>query len=307
MDMSMLSVTMNVSAPVLIMIFLGTALRYFNVITDEFLKSGSKFVFYVSMPALLFITMSNAKLDEHINGGFLFFFAFAILATCLVSFYISKIVGIEGKDRWIFSQVSFRGNCGIYSFALSASMFGEQGLVIGGVLASLSTFMFNIIAETTLGSKGNFFQSFKSVFKNPMVLSVCVGFMFSLFEIRVPGLVYQVADHVGSVSFPVALICVGGALATSKLKVEYREWIAISIKVFLSPFLFIMGAFLLGFSNKELAYLFIFLSAPTAASAYVAAIAHGNDGVSTANSIAVSTVIASVLMLLLSPLILSIS
>jgi malate permease and related proteins len=52
-----------------------------------------------------------------------------------------------------------------------------------------------------------------------------------------------------------------------------------------------------------LLFLFIFLAAPTAASAYVTAVAKGDDGKSTANAIASTTLVSSVVIVVGIPLI----
>ncbi|NLU96667.1 hypothetical protein B6N13_00950 [Marinomonas sp. UCMA 3892] len=139
--------------------------------------------------------------------------------------------------------------------------------------------------------------------KNPLILGIVLGVVANFIGLKLPAFVVKTGSLIGGLSLPLALICIGGSLVTSGFTLPKHFPMAILSKVALSPILFTSLGYVLGFSQKELLFLFIFLAAPTAASAYVTAVAKGDDGKSTANAIAATTLVSSVVIVVCIPVI----
>lgn len=305
------TVILDVAAPVLLMIAVGAFLRRIQLLNDDFILISSRFVFKVSMPTLLFLGMLSNNLNGLISLDFALYFALSIFLTFLFAWFLAVKLSLPMLQRGVFVQIAFRGNCGIFSLALVVNMFGPEGVAIGGIMAGLSIFMFNILAEIILTrySKGHLHLAplLKNLLKNPLILGIVLGTVANLIGLKLPLFVLKTAHLVGNLSLPLALICIGGALVTSGWTLPKRFPIALACKVVVSPVLFTLAAFLLGFSQKELLFLFVFLAAPTAASAYVTAVAKGDDGKSTANAIATSTLFSSVVVVVCIPMIVALT
>ena len=301
------SVIMDVAAPVLLMVAAGFFLRRIKLINDEFIFVSSKFVFKVCMPTLLFLGLYSNNLSGLIRLHFALYFVLAILLTFLLAWFLAIRLSLPSSQRGVFVQIAFRGNCGVFSLALAVNMFGQEGVAIGGVMSGLSVLLFNILAEIILTrySHGslNVGAMLKNMAKNPLILAIIFGVLANLWALHLPLFMVKTGTLIGNMTLPLALLCIGGALATSGLKLPRFFSFAILCKVLISPFLFTSFGFLLGFTQKELLFLFLFLSAPTAASAYVSAVSKGDDGKSTANAIARSTLISSVVIVVCVPII----
>ncbi|MBJ7555859.1 AEC family transporter [Marinomonas spartinae] len=303
------SVILEVAAPVLLMIAVGAFLRRIRLLNDDFILISSRFVFKVAMPTLLFLGMLSNNLSGLISLDFALYFASSIVLTFLFAWFLAVRLDLPSIQRGVFVQIAFRGNCGIFSLALVVNMFGQEGVAIGGIMAGLSILLFNVLAEVILTrySKGHLHlvPLLKSLVKNPLILAIVLGTVANLMGLKLPLFILKTAHLVGNLSLPLALICIGGALVTSGWALPKRFPIALACKVIISPALFTLVAFLFGFSQKELLFLFVFLAAPTAASAYVTAVAKGDDGKSTANAIATSTVFSSVVIVVCIPMIIA--
>jgi len=59
--------TGNVIAPVFLLVALGYFVKRINVINENFVDVTSKFVFSVSLPALIFMNISGIDLSEAID------------------------------------------------------------------------------------------------------------------------------------------------------------------------------------------------------------------------------------------------
>ncbi|WP_219702354.1 AEC family transporter [Marinomonas lutimaris] len=294
------SVILDVAAPVLLMIAMGAFLRRIQLINDGFILISSRFVFQVSMPALFFFGMLGNNLSGLISANLAAYFLAAITLTFLFAWFIAVKLDVPERQRGVFVQIAFRGNCGIFSVALVVNMFGQEGVALGGVMSGLSVFLFNILAEVILTryshGKLQLVPVLKSLLKNPLILSIVLGVVANIIGLKLPVFVVKTGSLIGGLSLPLALICIGGSLVTSGFTLPKHFPMALLSKVALSPILFTALGYLLGFNQKELLFLFIFLAAPTAASAYVTAVAKGDDGKSTANAIATTTLVSSVVI-----------
>ncbi|NLQ17358.1 AEC family transporter [Marinomonas sp. M1K-6] len=303
------SVILDVAAPVLLMIAMGALLRRVQLINDGFILVSSRFVFMVSMPALFFFGMLENDLSGLISVNLAVYFIAAIVLTFLLAWWLAVRLNLPESQRGVFVQVAFRGNCGIFSVALVVNMFGKEGVAIGGVMSGLSVFLFNVLAEVILTryshGKLQLVSVLKSLLKNPLILGIVLGVLGHAVGLTLPIFVMKTGALIGGLSLPLALICIGGALATSGFSLPKHFSMALVCKVALSPILFTALGYVLGFSQKELLFLFLFLAAPTAASAYVTAVAKGDDGRSTANSIAITTLFSSVIIVVGIPIIIA--
>lgn len=71
--------TLNITAPVFAMLFMGVLLKRINAINDGFIHTASALVFNVCMPALLFLGIYHADLTAAVKPGLLLYFAIATL------------------------------------------------------------------------------------------------------------------------------------------------------------------------------------------------------------------------------------
>lgn len=311
MEATAFTAILDVSIPVLLLIVVGAFLRNRGVIDDSFIASGSRFVFAVGMPTLLFFSMLGASPSNLMSWQMPLFFAAGILLTFGFAWWLSGRAKVPEYERGIFIQIAFRGNTGVFSLALVVNMFGDEGVVIGGVLASITSVMFNVLAEIALSRyQKDYTISHKALFgtivRNPMIVGVVAGIIVNLIGLPIPSQVVTAGKYLGSVTLPLALLCVGGSLATSRFVLARHISLAIAVKVFISPVALTCLAALLGFSEREQLYLFLFFGAPVAASAYVVSVAHGSDGKETANAIATSTLVGSLVIVFIAPVLLAI-
>lgn len=310
MDAAAFTAILDVSAPVLLLIVVGAFLRLRGSIDDAFISSGSRFVFAVGMPTLLFFSMQGAHFDQLISWHMPAYFALSILMTFGFAWWIAARIDLPHRARGAFIQVAFRGNTGVLSFALVVNMFGDEGMVIGGIMASITSIFFNILAELVFSRYQNnqdfrYGSLVKTIVRNPMILGVVAGITANVVDLPVPSQVVATGKYLGGVTLPLALLCVGASLARSRFSLSKAMSLAIAIKTFISPVFFTCLAAFIGFSHHELLYLFLFLGSPVAASAYVVAVSHGDDGRETANAIATSTLLSAIILLFFAPLLLA--
>ena len=105
------SVILDVAAPVLLMIAMGAFLRRIQLINDGFILISSRFVFQVSMPAMFFFGMLGNNLNGLISVDLAAYFIVSIVLTFLLSWLLAVKLDVPERQRGVFVQIAFRGNC----------------------------------------------------------------------------------------------------------------------------------------------------------------------------------------------------
>ncbi|WP_053182020.1 AEC family transporter [Pseudomonas thivervalensis] len=291
--------TLNVTAPVFAMLFLGTLLKRLDWINDNFIHIASSLVFNVTMPALLFLGILHADLHAALQPDLLIYFSIATLASFVLAWGWA-IWRCPREDRGIYTQGAFRGNNGVIGLALAASMYGDYGISLGAILAALVILFYNTLSTIVLAVyspviKSDPWSICKSVISNPLIISVIVAAPFAYWQIGVPNWFETSAKYLSQMTLPLALICIGGTLSLAALRKSGKMALSSSmVKMVGLPLLTTLGAWLWGFRGAELGILFLYFGSPTAAASFVMARAADGNHELAAAIIVITTLMAAI-------------
>jgi len=296
--------TLNTVLPVFFLILIGKILYKSNIIDENFISRSSNLVFKLALPALIFQEVSALKLsDINFTNDLIFTFVY-----CTLVFVLSLVFAmIFIKDRrkvGVFAQGVFRGNYGIVGLALLSNMFGASGLAKGAVILSIATICYNVYA--TVGfivpqQKMTFSGIKKILFKiatNHIIIGLVLAFGILFIKKYIPSFEMPAAfritvKNLASLSLPVALIGIGGAINFNHMKDNKLMITVITVlRTIISPLIFTVIAIILGFRNESLAGLFFLFGVPTAAASFVLARTMDGDGELAANVVASTTIVS---------------
>ncbi len=291
--------TLGVTAPVFAMLFLGVLLKRLGWIDEVFINTASALVFKATLPTLLFLGILRADLSTALQPALLGYFVVATLGSFLLAWGWA-VWRVPYAERGVFTQGAFRGNCGIVGLALATSLYGDYGLSLGGVLAGVVILSYNVLSVIVLalyspGVKSDPWSLVKGVLSNPLIIGVLAALPLAGFEIALPHWLLTSGGYFAQMTLPLALICIGGTLSLASI----REGSALALgsslfKLVWLPLLCTLGAWLCGFSGRELGILFLYFASPTAAASFVMARAVGANH-QLAASIIVLTTLGAVL------------
>ena len=129
--------------------------------------------------------------------------------------------------------------------------------------------------------------------KNPLIWASVAGGLYGWFGWPVPRWVEHTVATVGQMSLPLALICIGGALAATRLTGNRRRIAATSLlKLAVQPLCGLALARILGMSPAETQVGLVLLATPTAAASYTMATQLGGDVELAASSVVLSTLLS---------------
>ncbi|MCF8198758.1 MAG: AEC family transporter [Sulfuritalea sp.] len=290
-----LEFSFSVTGPIFVILGLGAWLRRIGMINDAFVEVGTRLVFNVTLPALLFISVSKTHLDTTANFALI---GFGITATLLVwgaGELTARLAVREERDRGVVVQGIFRSNMAIIGLAYCVNAYGDAGLAAASLYVGLVTILFNVLSIVTLSKSLHASQSvgrvLRSVAMNPLIIGILLALPVSMSGIHLPAILFQSGEYFARMTLPLALLCTGAALNFRSLRNDPRDaMLAATGKLLVVPLLFVIAGAALGFRGMDLGILLLMSSAPSAAAGYVMVRAMGGNSALAANIIALTTV-----------------
>jgi malonate transporter len=291
-----LSFTASIVAPIFFIVFLGYLLKRIKVIDDAFISTASKLVFVITLPALVFMSISRTDFHAVFNPEQLGF----VLIGTLVSF-ISLWAGAkywikQPEDLGVFIQGAFRSNYGIIGLAMSYNLFSDSGLAQASLLLALVIPLFNVLSIIALtipaqrSGAARFSSTLFEVIKNPLIIAVLLALPFSYFGFKLPEVAQKTGQYFANLTLPLALLAIGGSLNLASLRntSAHATWATLCKLIFI-PMVLTIVAWIYGFKGQDLAMLMVLFGCPTAAASFVMAKGMGGNAELAANIILMTT------------------
>lgn len=308
--MDYLIFSINMVAPIFLIILLGFILKRKNIITEGFVASASSIVYYFALPARLFYDVSRSDFYSLINTRFILFTIGITIASFAIIWFLAAILIRDKSKITAFVHGSYRGNyvyvgLPITQIILNKTIIPSTILIIAFVLP-----LYNILAAILFayynGHKGDIKGLLFRIIKDPMVLAVLAALPFSLLKIELPFALDKSIDYMGSIATPIALLLIGGGIRVNTIfkNVKFITSAAL-FKVILQPLLFVPLAIFLGFSSEEIVTIYVLMATPTAMNAYILTKKLGGDDL-LAGGIILATVALSAIILPVGAIILNI-
>ena len=290
-----LAFSLNVTGPIFLILMLGVYLRRIGILTDAFVEAGSRLVFNVTLPALLFISVSKTHISESANFALIGLGAAITLVTYLLLEIFAYFSVKPAEDRGVVVQGAFRSNMGIIGLAYCANAYGEAGVAAASLYLGLITILFNILSVITLSRSlhkqgQGIMPILKGIAKNPLIIGILLALPVSYLQLKIPEVVLKSGEYFAQMTLPLALLCTGASLSFKSMRQDMRNTVSASLgKLIFIPIIFTLGGIWVGFSGINLGVLALMAFAPTAAASYVMVRAMGGNSVLAANIIAVTT------------------
>ncbi len=262
-----------ITGPICLMLVLGMGLKRLGVINDNFIEVGSKLVFQVTLPAMLFLSIVSSKHDFAASSGLIVYGLISGIGVFLLSFWLSNKLVSDRRDRGVTIQGGFRANTAIIALAYVANAYGNDGVALAAIYVAATTLLYNVQAVIALSAYDQTTTGLQSLrvvgrtlTRNPLIIAILLGVACYALAVPIPAMVTDVGRYFANMTLPLALLCTGGSLDIRALRNDSNAaWLACSIKLIVAPLLVTIGALAVGFSGIELGILFLMNAAPTAA------------------------------------------
>ena len=281
-------------------IALGFLARQARLIPENAYLAINDYVYYISMPALIFSKLAQV----HLGPGELLLLAantVPIAAMMVAVCALWKLRLVSNKLAAALLLTAFFGNIVYMGFPIIEMKFGSDALATAAIISFVYNFMIfsfgMLILSAMAGRKGGAFAR-KKLLGNTIIISCLAGALFSLSGIALPGLLLQLFSTVGATTAPLALFSLGLFLHGQRLaKSPFALGLLCAFKLILFPAIFLSCALLLGFRGQPFQISLIEAFMPVAVTNFVIAQKFGLDSELVAESILASTLLSLPLLL----------
>ncbi len=296
--MDSLIYSLNATVPVFLVIILGYVLKCVKMFDKSFLKTADKFNFKITLPAMLFMDLAVTDFAAVFDLKYVLYCFFVTLLCILGIWGLAKIFMKDTCIRGEFVQASYRSSAAVLGMALVVNICGDSGMIPLMILGAVPLYnIFAVIILTFEGKnkeEGMIKKAFWDILKNPIIISIVLGFLYSVLKLSMPVVLQTAINNVAKMATPLALICIGAGFEGKKaVKMIKPTLLASTIKLVLQSVVFLPLAVWLGFTGDKLLALMVMLGSPTTPSSYVMARNMGHEGVLTSSVIVVTTIFSA--------------
>ena len=228
--------------PFFAIIALGYASGRTRFFTEEATAYLTKFVFYFALSAMLFGFTANLSIAEIIDWTFVTAYLSASLLVYLLVTLVAVIRKRPVAEAAFEAQCGVIGNVGFLGVPMLTLLLGAEA--VGPVILVLAVdliFFGSLIVILITGSKdgrmsiGVLRTVAVGLLKNPMIVSITLGLLWSALSIPIPAPVGEFLTLLGAAATPGALFAIGASLASkSAERLSVAGWLSFA-KLVLHP------------------------------------------------------------------------
>ena len=252
----------------------------------SFWEINDKLCYWVLIPALLFHYISQINLSSEMLYSYSIIIYVGFFIAILTVLILGKLLGYP-PERWTsILQGAVRQNAFI-ALAITGSLFGDEGLKIASIFMLIYVPSINIIIVTTMVmnfgqsknvSKNEFITVFIELSKNPFILAMIAGLIFSIAQSEKLKVIIDTSGLLGSAALPIMLLTIGAKIKVRDLALTITPIIISNfLKLLALPLIAFFVANYLGLSEIEVVVAVIFAAVPTAVSSHTLARQFGAD------------------------------
>ncbi len=289
----------NAILPIFAIVALGYLMKKKDYLDAYTVKKLNAIVFKFALPLMLFVNTATGDIYETFDPALI---AFICGFTILSFFAIWGFAELYIKDKssiGAFVQGAFRGNYSIMGIGVTASILGEGDTGKSVMIATFILPLYNILSVFILSIRNGNEKSEISIVKyaigqivrNPLIIGICFGIPFSIFMIDLPTVVLSSFEMMGSLTMPLALLCIGADIDFSE---SFEDVDLIVLATLFKEFLLPAAGLLLavyGFNmrGEDLVIVVVTLATPSAVSSFIMAANMNSNPKLASNIILVTT------------------
>lgn len=291
------------SAPLFIIVFAGYAVSSARFWRRQWTAIGSKLVFAVALPALLFHMMSRLHELPPVDWRLLV----AFFGGCFITFLFGRFIAaryfqMNGVEQSVFALGGVFSNNALLGLPLAKLTLGEAAVPAVALVLVFNALTLWLLVSLSVewARHGSFdrkglMKTAANVITNPLVASIVAGTLVSLAGIRFPPLVDTTLEWMSHAAAPAALIVLGMSLSEYGLRRDIEQSAAIcAIKLVAQPLVVWLLAIALGLPDLERSVVVLLASIAVGANVYLMSVQFQVLQSVIPSSIVLSTLLAAV-------------
>ncbi|MFA5991676.1 MAG: AEC family transporter [Candidatus Doudnabacteria bacterium] len=240
--MSQFISVLGIVLPIFALVYIGYYFRRLKLCTDEWVDVLNKFVYYVSLPAVIIVSFwdiqwRSIEIWTAVGWNAVAYLAFAVL----VFLSLQSLKHLSGATKSAMFMVSLVGNTVYLGFPILIHALGTAKasyVIASGTAHLVLGLVLSILAVDFWVVKSKKLSLYRDdLIKNPFTLSVVAGILLSLIGLRGPllNVIHTPLAMLGGTATPLALFTLGGFLHGKFLRQHITRslvWTGIKILAF---------------------------------------------------------------------------
>jgi len=294
----------NTLGPIIVVTTLGWVIFKTGFFPRAALGPLNLSCYWIGLPALLFHSTAQVRVVTPAALPMVITMVVATAVTLALGYAGAHLLKLPKRTHGTFVQAGFRGNLAyiglpiiLYSLPPEAAVAEVRAVVL--VAMAPIIILYNTLAVTVLlasqeqSGPGKLGRILGGALRNPLLMATALGITVGLMGWEMPLLVDRSLGSLGQLALPLALLCVGGSLATVHLGGQRTPALASAlIKVAAAPVVGAIGLALFGLGGVEARAVLVLLACPSAVAGYTMAVQMGGDEALASSSVVLSTLLA---------------
>lgn len=296
---------LSLTIPFFAIIFAGSLAAHRKWFSANDGRMLARFAFFVALPPFMIVAITSTDVTASFNMGFVLRYELATIIMFIASaLFVRIFLSLNATQRGMFCLNTAYPNYGYIGVPLALLAFGEQAALPMSLLLVFDTII--LLVMTTLLSHdrtaNQLYTALKdtavSMVKNPLLMSVLIGFALSASGIQLSGMPDMLLTMLAGAAAPTALFALGITLVGQPIKGGLKEIVPITVfKLIFHPAL-VAAVFILWPTDQPLNPLWIqvailFACLPIAANVFALSQYYDAYQGRTATTIMITTILAS--------------
>jgi len=297
-------ITLSVASKVVNLFFvmvMGVLLRKTNILDKKSTSAMSAMLVNITNPFLVVCALQKDFEPTLVKNAFIIlgFSVFMHVLTAIIGTFSFKFEKVRSKEK-IYSFAMIFANCGFLGYPVLQGLMGDEMGLFYGVFF---TMFFNIFCWTygvILMNDGKGLDPAnmcRKIFLNPSFISVIIGFVLFMLQIRIPSFVSEGMNYIGNMTFPLSMLIVGSLFCELDVKKLFGDrtifwYLALKLVIFPAVMIYVSELLiirLMGLPNM-FAYLLVTMCCmPAASNTAIMADYYNADKLLAAKTVSIST------------------
>lgn len=206
--------------PIFVFFVIGILLRSFRLASREQAAFLFRIVLYVTLPALVFLAITDAELTR--RTSLLPLSAFVINVVCtVVAILYARAVKLDNRQTGALVLGAGITNM-LFVFPFVLATLGREALAEAilfdlGNAVFVATVAYSMAVRFGAVKTGTVAAFLLKTLRSPIFLAVAIGIVVNVFHWPIPGIVDEILTPLGRATIPLVLIAVGASFSTAGL------------------------------------------------------------------------------------------
>lgn len=293
----MIQIFIRSIVPLLLLIGAGFLSRHFNLLKEGDERVFSAYVFFFALPSLFFVDISAMRFSER-ELRFIVASVLPSLAALLLFLLLYFIFKFERERLYLLILVTLFGSTaffgipfimfafpGINSERLATLAAASTSLV--GVFIGITVLELYSIGEASLGRAVG--TVIRKLSKNPLILSIILGVVFSIFKIKTPYPIRSALHMLGRTTAAVAIFMLGVFLYGKNYRKLLLGFKLSLLRIIAFPVIAVIACYFMGVSGMEKTVIVLMHGMPIAVSLIILSERYNFEKEAIASAILVSS------------------